>query len=141
MLVGVVVWAGLEQMLQFVGLMEEPKRPEEVFAQTCRAHDGRLRTRPLECVVRYGGKRYQVPIDPYNRFDREQALVERQYCRQRRRSELKSAKDGSDRRLDKFVYHRNTGVCEHRRDAIPNPHKPNRDKAGEEGARTEATRR
>ncbi|MDQ4131196.1 MAG: hypothetical protein M3133_09460, partial [Actinomycetota bacterium] len=112
LLVGVVLWAGLEQVLQFVGVVEEPKKPEEVFAETCRGHGGQVRTRPLECFVRYGGRRYHVPIDPYNRFDEEQALLERQYCRQRRRSERKSAKDGYDRRLDKFVYHRNTGVCE-----------------------------
>ena len=83
------------------------------FDKLCRDHGGAPSTvgeagPPQKfCVVRYGDRDYVMDAITTNGFDNDAALLNRQGCEQA------AAAEGAKRRA--FVYHANTGVCEHRR--------------------------
>jgi hypothetical protein len=91
-----------------------------VFTKVCRDHGGTPSTRTLTgttaaqrvCTVRYGGQVYVMDAITPKGFDDDTARFQRQGCslaRQEQRGE--TARDGKG---VLFVYHPDTGVCEHR---------------------------
>jgi hypothetical protein len=81
------------------------------FASLCRAHGGTPQgstgAEPF-CTVRYGGTVYRMDAITPNGFDRDTAAFQRQGCEQAA-SEGRALHGGRT-----FVYHSDTGVCEHR---------------------------
>jgi hypothetical protein len=90
------------------------------FAKLCRDHGGTPRTTPASgtnaaqqvCTVRYGQNLYRMDAVTPNGFDEDTAAFQRQGCEEARREERASSDAGRQRRT--FVYHPDTGVCEHR---------------------------
>jgi hypothetical protein len=90
------------------------------FARICRAHGGTpaaasgsgpSRTGERRCTVRYGRNVYLMDAITPNGFDEDTARFQRQGCEEARREERTSSAPGHRRQ---FVYHSDTGVCEHR---------------------------
>jgi len=79
------------------------------FAKVCRSHGGTLAVAAGQqrCTVTYGGEKYLMDAVTPNGFDEDTAGFQRQGCDQARRDEPA----GSSR---VFVFHPDTGVCEHR---------------------------
>jgi hypothetical protein len=85
------------------------------FTQLCRQHGGTPATAPAAgggggapqqfCTVKYGATTYRMDAITANGFDADTASFQRQGCEQ-----AQSNVTGGQR----FVYHRTTGVCEHR---------------------------
>jgi hypothetical protein len=84
------------------------------FATLCHAHGGTVAggsatgtaAAPQQfCTVRYGGRVYRMDAITPNGFDQDTAAFQRQGCEQEQRT------SGRPR---SFVYHPETGVCEHR---------------------------
>jgi hypothetical protein len=83
------------------------------FTQLCRQHGGTPAGQRLAgggspqqfCTVKYGGTTYRMDAITPNGFDADTAAFQRQGCEQ-----AQSTATGGQR----FVYHRTTGVCEHR---------------------------
>jgi hypothetical protein len=83
------------------------------FSQLCRQHGGTPATEPAAggggpqqfCTVKYGATTYRMDAITANGFDADTAKFQRQGCEQ-----AQSTASGGQR----FVYHRTTGVCEHR---------------------------
>jgi hypothetical protein len=91
------------------------------FAKLCRDHGGTPRTTPGSrtltepqrfCTVRYGGHVYLMDAITPAGFDEDTARYQRQGCELARREERASTARGQRGRS--FIYHPNTGVCEHR---------------------------
>jgi hypothetical protein len=90
------------------------------FAKLCRDHGGTPRSTPASgtsaaqqvCTVRYGQTVYRMDAVTPNGFDEDTAAFQRQGCEEARREE-RAASDAGERRRT-FVYHPDTGVCEHR---------------------------
>jgi hypothetical protein len=82
---------------------------EAGFAKLCRQHGGTPAgggaTGQEFCTVRYGGRVYRMDAITANGFDRDTAAFQRQGCEQEQRT---------SGRPQAFVFHRDTGVCEHR---------------------------
>ena len=82
---------------------------EAGFATLCRQHGGTPAgggaTGQEFCTVRYGGRVYRMDAITPNGFDQDTAAFQRQGCEQEQRT------SGRPRA---FVFHRDTGVCEHR---------------------------
>jgi hypothetical protein len=89
------------------------------FAKLCRDHGGTPKTTPASgtnpaqqvCTVRYGRNVYRMDAITPHGFDQDTAAFQRQGCEEARREER--ASESGDRRRT-FVYHPDTGVCEHR---------------------------
>lgn len=84
------------------------------FAALCRAHGGTPTTTPGAgttaqriCTVRYGRRVYVMDAITPNGFDQDTARYQRLGCQ-----EAQQGPTASGRRT--FVYHPDTGVCEHR---------------------------
>jgi hypothetical protein len=90
------------------------------FARICRAHggtpatpaEGANGTGQLRCTVRYGRNVYLMDAITPNGFDEDTASFQRQGCEEARREQKASTGRGHPQRI--FVYHPDTGVCEHR---------------------------
>ena len=89
------------------------------FAALCRAHggtphaaggSGTSASAQAFCTVRYGGTVYRMDAITRDGFDRDTAAFQRQGCEQAAREE-RAAKAAHGRT---FLYHSDTGVCEHR---------------------------
>jgi hypothetical protein len=87
---------------------------EAGFAKLCRQHGGTLAgggatgtaAAPQQfCTVRYGGRVYRMDAITPTGFDQDTAGFQRQGCEQEQRT------SGRPRA---FVFHADTGVCEHR---------------------------
>ena len=93
---------------------------DAAFAKLCRDHGGTQKTTPASassaaqpvCTVRYGQSVYRMDAVTPNGFDQDTAAFQRQGCEEARREERASSAAGDRRRT--FVYHPDTGVCEHR---------------------------
>jgi hypothetical protein len=88
------------------------------FATLCRDHGGTPRTAPGSgpgaqpfCTVRYGGRVYRMDAITPDGFDADTASFQRQGCEEADR-QAKATTAGGAR--PSFVYHPETGVCEHR---------------------------
>ena len=87
------------------------------FAKLCRDHGGTPKATAgggtngtqQVCTVRYGANVYRMDAVTPNGFDEDTAGFQRQGCEVAQR-EQKASKD----RGRTFVYHPDTGVCEHR---------------------------
>jgi hypothetical protein len=84
------------------------------FTKLCRAHGGTPHTTPGSgpttlaqrfCTVQYGGTTYRMDAITPSGFDQDTASFQRQGCEQAQ---------GAASRRGAFVYHPETGVCEHR---------------------------
>ena len=90
------------------------------FAKLCRDHGGTPKATPASgtaaaqqvCTVRYGKNVYRMDTVTPNGFDEDTAAFQRQGCEEARRAEKAATASGDRRRT--FVYHPDTGVCEHR---------------------------
>jgi hypothetical protein len=112
-LVAVFLTAGLPR---FLNRDSSPATsdPEVRFAKVCRAHGGTpvasgdsgAGTAQRRCTVRYGGRVYLMDAITTDGFDDDTAHFQRQGCEEARREHP------GERRS--FVYHPDTGVCEHR---------------------------
>lgn len=89
------------------------------FATLCRAHggtphaatgSGASASAQAFCTVRYGATVYRMDAITRDGFDQDTAAFQRQGCQQAA-TEERAAKAGHRRT---FVYHADTGVCEHR---------------------------
>jgi hypothetical protein len=83
------------------------------FAKLCRDHGGTPSTggpQPV-CTVRYGGEAYRMDAITSRGFDVDTAAFQKQGCEEAQRQEKASSSGGPKRT---FVYHADTGVCEHR---------------------------
>jgi hypothetical protein len=97
-----------------------PSNGSGAFAKLCRDHGGTPKTTPASgtnavqqvCTVRYGRNVYRMDAVTANGFDEDTAGFQRQGCEEARREERSSSDAGKQRRV--FVYHPDTGVCEHR---------------------------
>ena len=87
---------------------------EAGFAKLCRQHGGTragggaagtAAAAQQFCTVRYGGRVYRMDAITANGYDQDTAAFQRQGCEQEQRT------SGRPR---SFVFHRDTGVCEHR---------------------------
>jgi hypothetical protein len=93
---------------------------DAAFAKLCRDHGGTPKTTPASatsaaqpvCTVRYGQSVYRMDAVTPNGFDQDTAAFQRQGCEEASREERASSAAGDRRRT--FVYHPDTGVCEHR---------------------------
>lgn len=83
------------------------------FAKLCRDHGGTpsktdaTPSQPL-CTVKYGGEVYRMDAITPRGFDVDTAAFQKQGCEEAQ-GEAKTDKSGRT-----FVYHADTGVCEHR---------------------------
>src|SRR3954467_5710704 len=95
-------------------------RPAADFAKLCRAHGGTPKgPEPGTtaggqrlCTIRYGGQVAVMDAITPDGFDKDTAAFQRQGCEEARREEKATTRAGHRRRV--FVYHADTGVCEHR---------------------------
>ena len=83
----------------------------------CRDHGGTPTTAPGSeagrvCTVRYGRQVYVMDAITPSGFDEDTARFQRQGCEEASRQQRAGTAPG--RRREAFVYHPNTGVCEHR---------------------------
>ena len=93
---------------------------DAAFAKLCRDHGGTPKTTPASgtsaaqqvCTVRYGQNVYRMDAVTRDGFDEDTAAFQRQGCEEARREERASSDVGDRKRT--FVYHPDTGVCEHR---------------------------
>jgi hypothetical protein len=101
-------------------LPPSPADDDAKFAKVCRDHGGTPATRPPSgtqpqaqraCSVRYGRTVYLMDAITPDGFDQDTARFQRQGCEEAARQEKSSAPRRQRRR---FVYHADTGVCEHR---------------------------
>ena len=82
------------------------------FAKLCREHGGTPSTgdgtasQPV-CTVKYGGEAYRMDAITSRGFDVDTAAFQKQGCEEAQRQ---AKTEGSTRT---FVYHPDTGVCEH----------------------------
>ena len=87
------------------------------FTKLCRDHGGTPATRTLTgsttpqqvCTVRYGGRLYVMDAITRKGFDDDTAHYQRQGCELARQEQA-----GARGKRVRFVYHPDTGVCEHR---------------------------
>jgi hypothetical protein len=79
----------------------------------CRDHGGTPAggAQPV-CTVRYGRTVYRMDAITPTGFDQDTARFQRQGCELARREQRRSRGDGHGRQA--FLYHPDTGVCEHR---------------------------
>jgi hypothetical protein len=90
------------------------------FVKVCRQHGGTPRTpepgtnatAERRCTVRYGRQVYLMDAITPNGFDEDTANFQRQGCEEARREERAATRPGHRGRV--FIYHPDTGVCEHR---------------------------
>jgi hypothetical protein len=88
------------------------------FSTLCRAHGGTSQPAPGSggkaqlCAVRYGRRVYLLDAITPRGFDIETARFQRQGCEEAARDKQASTAPGNGQQA--FVYHPNTGVCEHR---------------------------
>ena len=90
------------------------------FAKLCRDHGGTPAAGPRSagtqaepvCTVRYGGRVYRMDAITSRGFDADTARFQRQGCEEAQRQQNASTGRGKSRRS--FIYHPDTGVCEHR---------------------------
>jgi hypothetical protein len=86
------------------------------FSKLCRDHGGTpshgtgTSTQPV-CNVTYGGEVYRMDAITPKGFDADTAAFQKQGCEEAQRQE-KAEGAGAPKRT--FVYHADTGVCEHR---------------------------
>lgn len=93
---------------------------DATFDKVCRDHGGTPAARrgagtstdQQRCTVRYGASVYLMDAITPDGFDEDTARFQRQGCEEARRQERASSAPGHRRRA--FVYHPDTGVCEHR---------------------------
>jgi len=91
-----------------------------VFTKVCRDHGGTPAARTLTgatapervCTVRYGGQVYVMDAITAKGFDADTARFQRQGCTLARHEQGAAGARGGTRAS--FVYHPDTGVCEHR---------------------------
>ena len=91
------------------------------FSKLCRNHGGtpattpgprtRTEAKPL-CTVRYGRQVYVMDAITPGGFDQDTARFQQKGCEEARRQQRDLTAPGHRRRA--FIYHPNTGVCEHR---------------------------
>ena len=90
------------------------------FTKLCRDHGGTPAVRSLTgsadsqraCTVRYGGQFYVMDAITPRGFDDDTARFQRQGCSLARHEQHGGGARGGAR--EAFVYHPDTGVCEHR---------------------------
>ena len=96
-------------------------RADANFSKVCRDHGGTPTVTPGSgtrtesqrfCEVRYGRQVYVMDAITPSGFDEDTARFQRQGCEEASRQQR--AGNASRRRREAFIYHPNTGVCEHR---------------------------
>ena len=126
LVIAVPVWL-VTEALELVGLKDEPG---EGFARACEGLGGTVTVEELECKVTYRGQQYEVPLDnESNRLDPDRAREAHRACRDEARYARESAAFEHDGRMDRFIYHGDTGVCERHENAVrirrrPEPEAP-----------------
>ncbi len=110
---------------------------QEKFVQLCESRGGELgegwpeskREDTFQCFVKYGKRRYEAPMNPWDGgFNPIELRENREECRLKRRGAYGAADadgDGdlsdvaaSSGRVSRFVWHADTGICEERRKAL-----------------------
>jgi hypothetical protein len=91
------------------------------FSKLCRDHGGTPRPAPAPapggagqvCTVRYGGRVYLMDAVTPDGFDVDTARFQRQGCEEEARRDRRGS-TAEGQQGPGFVYHPETGVCEHR---------------------------
>ena len=117
--IAVFLTIGLPRWLPHDDAAPTGARTGAAFAALCRAHggtphatgSGSAASAQAFCTVRYGATVYRMDAITPNGFDEDTAAFQRQGCEQAA-SEERASKAAGHRRT--FVYHADTGVCEHR---------------------------